>query len=99
MRKKASRLLLFALAFALVCLSAAPFALLATNGGHFHMSCSCSVCTAIREDLAVLHAVSEALIFLIAFRIPAARVRRLAKRAATGHRVLLPVALKVRLND
>lgn len=99
MKAKIRRLLLCLLALALLCLSAAPFALLASHRGHFRMSCSCPVCTAIRSDLAVLHLVAAAVVLFIAFRVPFARLREDAARAETGHRAPLPVALKVRLND
>ncbi len=93
------RFLLCALALALLSLSAAPAAMLAVNRGHFHLNCSCPVCAAIRDDLAVLHAVATALVVFLIFRVRAARFREAVARAAAGHRALLPVALKVRLND
>ena len=99
MKAKIRRLLLCLLALALLCLSTAPVALLATHHGHFRMSCGCSLCTTIRDDLAVLHLVAAAAILFIVFRVPFARLREVAAHAEAGHRAPLPVALKVRLNN
>ncbi len=93
------RLLIGALALLLVCLSVAPVALLAAHHGHFHMNCTCDVCTVIRDDIALLNLVATALVVLILFRVIAARLREAPIHIVVGSRAPLPVALKVRMNN
>lgn len=99
MNHRMRRFVLCMLALAFVSLSVAPVALCAANHGHFHMSCTCSVCTAIRDDLVVLNAVATVAFLLIIVRLPLLRLREGIVQASAGSPLPRPVALKVRMND
>jgi hypothetical protein len=99
MTAKIKKFALCALILALFSLSVGPVALLTSHQGHFRMSCSCSVCTAIRDDLAILRVVAAVLFLLLSLRIPVIIAQEAIPHVVIGHHPLLPVALKVRLNN